>query len=373
MASLDRFGVKDAWELGKFFTILRDHNCRLLDAGGKQLNADDDGTVITSTVGALTSSREQKEKASRVLTGKLTLARKGQFLGGYVPYGLDVVCVDPQGNEQWRCVHEGRDRRVKVFPDGRQDRFDGPKNRPPKALNETLKYRPSIIAERIKYLKLIFKWFTTESISPGQIAARLNNLGVSPVFGPLWHQGVVKYILANPIYSGLPTYNKQSSSRFMEFCDGQVQSANRTKPSRRRAEADQIRPDKPEFAAIIDEGTWTKAQAKLAATKTGVYRAPKTAHLWLKGFVVCQKCGKPMRGQSGNKRNRLAPGYICAEYGRWGTSATVGLRSLPGRARPARISAARLPDPDRPANQDPPGRHDRHRRGSRPPVAPGPH
>ena len=86
--SLDRFGVRDAWELGKFFTILKDHNCRLLDASGKQLNADDDGTVITSTVGALTSSREQKEKAGRVLTGKVTLARKGNFLGRLLPLRL---------------------------------------------------------------------------------------------------------------------------------------------------------------------------------------------------------------------------------------------------------------------------------------------
>ncbi|MBN2022374.1 MAG: recombinase family protein [Pirellulales bacterium] len=30
VAALDRFGVKDAHEMGKFFTILRDHNCRLI-------------------------------------------------------------------------------------------------------------------------------------------------------------------------------------------------------------------------------------------------------------------------------------------------------------------------------------------------------
>lgn len=205
--SLDRFGVRDAWELSKFFTILKDHNCRLLDAGGKQLNADNDGTVITSTVGALASSREQKEKASRVLTGKVTLARKGHFLGGYCPYCMDIVAFDQKGNEVWRCVVEGHNCRRKVYPDGREERFDGPKNRPPKALHETLKYRPSIVKERIKYVKLIFQWYATEAISPGQIAERLNDLGVSPVYGPLWHRGVVQYILANPIYTGRAVYN----------------------------------------------------------------------------------------------------------------------------------------------------------------------
>ena len=143
--------------MGKFFSILRDHDCRLLDATGKVLNADDDATVLTSTIGALTSSREQREKASRVLTGALTLARKGQYLGGYVPYGCDLVAFDANGNELWRVVYEGRDKRVKVYPDGRQERFDGPRNRPPKALHETLKHRPSIVKERVKYLKLIFR------------------------------------------------------------------------------------------------------------------------------------------------------------------------------------------------------------------------
>lgn len=54
------------------------------------------------------------------------------------------------------------------------------------------------------------------------------------------------------------------------------------------------------------------------------YRTPKTAHLWLKGFVVCSKCNKPMRAQSGNKRNCLAPGYVCAEYARWGSRSPSG-------------------------------------------------
>ena len=321
--ALDRFGVRDAWELGKFFTILKDHNCRLLDASGKQLNADDDGSVICSTVGALTSSREQREKASRVLTGKLTLARKGNFLGGYCPYGCDVVAFDAEGKEVWRVVYEGHDRRVKVYPDGRRERFDGKRNRPPKALYETLKYRPSIIDERVKYVRLIFKWYTTESITAGQIATRLNDLGVSPVFGPLWHQGVVKYLLTNPVYVGRPTYNKQSNSRFMEFSNGQVKTAER-KPSRKRAESDHICPEEQEFKPMIDPDVFDKAQAKLAATKTRADSAPKTAGLWLKGFVVCGQCAKPMWGLWGNGRNSLAPGYICSQYRRWGKRAPSG-------------------------------------------------
>jgi len=193
---------------------------------------------------------------------------------------------------------------------------------PPKALHETLKYRPSIVAERVKYVKLVFKWFTTESISAGQIASRLNDLGVSTVYGPLWHQSVIKHMLANPVYIGRPTYNKESAGRFMEFSDGQVRAVDRK--TRRRHKADQISPDEDEFPPVIAPEVFKKAQTKLAATKKRAYRAPKNAHLWLKGFLVCSRCGKPMRAQSGNKRNGLAPGYICAEYGRWGSRAPSG-------------------------------------------------
>ena len=322
--ALDRFGVRDAWELGKFFTILKDHDCRLVDASGKVLNGDDDGSVICSTVGALTSSREQREKASRVLTGKLTLARKGQFLGGYCPYGCDVVAFDGKGDEVWRVVYEGHERRRKVYPDGREERFDGKRNRPPKALHETLKYRPSIVAERVKYVKLVFKWYTTESITAGQIAARLNDLGVSPVFGPLWHQGVVKYLLANPVYIGRPSYNKQSSGRFMEFAGGQVKAAER-KPARKHAESDQIRPEKSEFAPIIDPDVFDKAQVKSPPRRpapTGPPRPP------LFGCVV-----------SLSVRSAASPCGCCQATGAMGWPPATSVRSI-GDGASAPLQAA---------------------------------
>ena len=219
-------------------------------------------------------------------------------------------------------------------------------------LHETLKYRPSIIAERLKYVVLIFTWYVTESISPGKIAARLNDLGVSPVFGPLWHQGVVKYLLSNPVYVGHPTYNKASGSRFMEFCGGQVKAVN-GKKTRTRDQSDQIRPDALEFAAIIDPEVFDKAQAKLAAIKTRAYRAPRTASLWLKGFVYCATCGKPMRGNNGTAGNGQEPGYLCTEYGRWGKRRTFRLRSLSNRPRLSGVHDTGLSGSDRSADQSP--------------------
>ena len=71
VASQDRFGTKDAYELGHFFTLLRKHDCRLLDASGKVLNADDDATVITSTVGALTTPASKRKKRAASSAARL--------------------------------------------------------------------------------------------------------------------------------------------------------------------------------------------------------------------------------------------------------------------------------------------------------------
>jgi hypothetical protein len=181
----------------------------------------------------------------------------------------------------------------------------------------------------VKYARLIFVWFAIENIAPGQIAARLNDLGVSPIFGPLWHRSVIRYMLANPAYLGYPTWNKASNSRFMEFCGGQIKTVNGQKTGRKRAEADQFRPDEPEYAPLTDQETWDKVQNKLLALGEkyrAPKRAPRTAELWLRGLMVCGCCGKPMRAYIGSKDNGQPPGYSCASYMRFGKRNPFGCK-----------------------------------------------
>src|SRR4051812_17833051 len=101
----DRFGTRDAHEWGKFLTILRDHDCSLFDASGKELSADDDASILMGTIGALTSTREQKEKAYRNVSGKVQKAKLGEYQGGNPPYAFDVVCFGADGVEKWRSVY----------------------------------------------------------------------------------------------------------------------------------------------------------------------------------------------------------------------------------------------------------------------------
>ena len=330
--SQDRFGVKDAHEWGKFATQLREHDCELIDSSGKVLTADDDVSILTSTLGALTSTREQKEKAHRNVSAKIGLAKKGEYQGGNPPYGFDVVCFDADGKEKWRTLYVGHYKRFKVYPDGTRESFDGKGNSPRKDPNDVMFLRPSIDKSRVKNVQRIFEWYSTESISPGQIASRLNKLGVGSVFADTWHKVHIRAILCNPVCIGFPTWNKRGGSRFAEFVGGQIVSVSRkngkAKVGRCRAPADFVQADNPQFAPLIDSATWERTQQKIkiaSEQQMSIPRRPaQTEELWLKSFLICGRCGKPMRASRGGSGNRTGPSYFCSTYGTYGKDNSTG-------------------------------------------------
>ncbi len=324
--SQDRFGTKDAFEWGEFISILRKHGCQLIDSTGRKLSADDDGAVLTGVVGALTSKREQKEKAHRSIGGKVTNAKKGEYQGGYAPYGLDVVCFGPDGKEKWRTVYIAHFDRWKVYPNGKRERFTGKNVTPAKDSTDTLRLRPSIEKERLKFVKQVFKWFTAEDITPQQIANRLNDLQVKPVFGEAWYKHTIRAMLANPVYLGRPTWNKRGASEFIEYVGGQLREVNGAKRGRHRDASDFVQPEKPEFPPVIDDKTWEAAQAKLKPKGKKHKRPPHNAELWLRGFLHCGHCGKPMHGSAGNSTPYLKPSYLCGTYNKYGAKNSQGCR-----------------------------------------------
>ena len=326
--SQDRFGTRDAHQFGSFVTKLRDNNCSLFDANGRDLSGDDDATVLTGTIGALTSSREQREKARRCIGGLLEHAKQGKYVGGYPPYGMDVVCYGPDGKEKWRSVYVGHFDRQKVYPDGTCERFQGKDNSPQKDNADTLYIRPSIEKERLDVVRQIFKWYATETISPRQIANRLRDLKIDAIYTSNWDKVRVSAILRNPAYIGRPTWNKRGGSRFVEFVRGQIREIQRTgavKTGRHRDAADMVALDKPQFEAIIDKKTWEDVQAKIQRMAQGRgKKASQTAELWLRPFLVCGHCMKPMHATRGVDKQRTWPSYFCATYGQYGSENPTG-------------------------------------------------
>ena len=313
--SQDRFGTKDAYELGKFLTILRENDCELWSVNQGHLTACDDATILTNTIGALTSTREQKEKATRNIGGKIQKARAGEYQGGYPPYGCDVVCFN--GHERWRVQTVGHYKRWKIYPSGEREPFNGKDNFPAKDANDTLKIRPGIDPQRLEVVRNIFHWYATEAISPGKIATRLTTMAICTQVGSPWNKIIVRELLRNPAYIGFPTWNKRAGSRFKEFVDGQIRDVTRKTAGRRRATEDHIASPRADYEAIIDLDTWNTVQAKLAASKQRTKRPPQVAELWLRPFLFCAKCGKQMRAN--NPQPRMPYGsYFCGTYGTYG-------------------------------------------------------
>ncbi|MEX0938323.1 MAG: recombinase family protein [Pirellulales bacterium] len=322
--SQDRFGTRDAYQWGSLLTILKDNGCRLLDSSGKVLSDDDDASVLTSTIGALTSSREQREKSKRITSGKIVKAKRGEYLGGFAPYGTDVVCFDQQGNEKWRTVYVGREDRWKIFPDGKRERFQGKNNTPQKDATDRFFLRPSIEKDRVKIVRQIFKRFATEDITANNLAWWLNSTATPAVFHQYWSAERITKLLKNPVYIGLPAFNKSAAGRFSEYTDGQLRDAHNPVKTP-RAESDYIQPEKPIFPPIVDQQTWDRAQEKLKPkkhSKQSIRRAANTGELWLRPFLRCGICERTMRASKGQKR--MKPNYFCATYAQHGRNNPTG-------------------------------------------------
>jgi len=323
--SLDRFGVKNAWELGKYISKLREHGFELWSVAQGNLSSDDAATILTSTVGAITSTREQEEKSLRNITGKVQKAKAGEYQGGYPPFGCDVVCFDTKGKEKWRVVYDGHYSREKITKGKKPERYDGKDNFPAKDPTDVLGVRPSVKADRIKIVKQIFDWYSQENISPAQIANRLNRMEVSAVYAVAWEKVRITSILSQPAYLGLPTFNKSGGSRFFEYVGGRVQRVQPIKgkivSGRKRDKADYVQPENPLFKPIIDPKLFDRVQEKLQASSerhrnTG-RNSNRIGELWLRNFLVCAKCGKPMRCQASTK-SRNVVSYFCSTYGTYG-------------------------------------------------------
>lgn len=312
-----RFGVKHHAEYGKFLTHLMEHGVELWSVAQGLLTSNDDLTTVTAAIDSLQSRHEQMEKARRSIRGKMARAKEGGYSGGHVPYGYDVACLDTQGVEKWRVVIVGREKRIKLFPNGLEERYDGKDNFPSHDKDDDLRYRPSVRTERVEWVKKLWTIFATESTSYRRLAKMLNDAGVKPYYGECWFSNHIANIFKNPIYVGFPTWNKSALGSFIEWTGGTYSEVpwvnNQPDSSRKRKKEDWIGPDKHEEACqIIDNETWQKVQDKVGGIK-GAKKPARSDELWLKPFCYCGGCDRVMRGWNPRKKPNCRS-YFCSTY-----------------------------------------------------------
>ncbi|MFN6190227.1 MAG: recombinase family protein [Planctomycetia bacterium] len=333
----DRFGFKDVAQFWAFINILRDNGVELWSVKDGNLSGDDAGTVFMATAGALTSTEEVKTKGHRSLSKKILLARAGQWTGGYPPYGLDVVCKDERGDFKWRLVWVGHHRRIRIGSDGSEQAYDGKGNVPGRDERDVPVFSPSIRAERLEVVRQVFEWFVNESISPSQIAARLNDLKRDPVFGEEWNKQKIKMMLLNPAYVGHPCINKRGGSRYWEYVDGQLipvrSIKGRIKGGRKRKREDHVGPSTPVFDPLVPPDLFEQAQRRLEARsrayreKVPATKAPRVAAFWLRNLLICAGCNAPMRACNSHGAKAPYRSYSCGTYGTVGRQNKAGCRS----------------------------------------------
>jgi DNA invertase Pin-like site-specific DNA recombinase len=312
---IDRFGFADEWELVELITRLHKAGCRLYDTRGDEWTERGLLGFFKAGLAGHHSHDEQMQKSYRSLGGMVQQAKAGEWMGGPPKLGFDVGCFDrATGHELYRVVFEGRDvvgttprkgkvrpvyhvRRLKVYADGRTERFDG--NVTSFRTNEdtqVVRIVPSLDPAKLDAVRGVFGKYATEAVTFAGLAKWLNRQGVRNSFGQKFQSRDISKMLTDEAYLGYPTFSKRRNGRFHRHdADGGI---TELEPGLRGKDtesdpADIIKSGRRLYEPLVDRPTWDAVQKKLRG-RDKVMPAPKNPHLYLAGLVVCDGCGRLM-------------------------------------------------------------------------------
>jgi DNA invertase Pin-like site-specific DNA recombinase len=320
----DRFGCKDKFEAFHYLHMLREAGCRLFTVDDQELTAGDTGSSVITLIDYDQSERELREKSLRTLTGKVEFAKRCEWLGGRIPYGMDVVAFHlGDGDvfvEQWRVSIIKRDFKVKVSPDGQRREYRGTRNFPASEKDEILQLRPSVDESKLRIIRWVHETFLSQAITPGTLARQLAELGTElPPYADQWERHHVTEILTNPVYMGRPAWNRKSVGDYNEWTGGQRVEKQPGSRKRHHPRSDWVLPDQPLFEPVVSSETWENSQVKLAKIAKGP-RSSKPQYYIYSDLVYCGTCNEKMHGQNmrtGRRQTRSVATYLCGTYNGW--------------------------------------------------------
>jgi hypothetical protein len=223
----------------------------------------------------------------------------------------------------WRVVYEGRNLRLKVYPNGRTEEFNGKGNSPVwQEVTEVLRVAPSKEKGKIDAAVSVFKRYASESISFTALAHHLNGLGWRTSYGGLFQGHHIESMLGDPTYLGYYTWNKLHAGKFHRYKDGQtVPELNYEEKVSKNDKADWVQSHRL-FDPLVGQKTWDAVQKKLGQ-RSPAARSPRSAAQYLAGLVYCGNCGCRMvtgslRKTTKNPRKDGHTGpryeYFCGTY-----------------------------------------------------------
>ena len=202
--------------------------------------------------------REYASITRRMQAGRVLATKEGYYVASSEPYGYHIV----------------------PSPDGR---------------SYTLAEDP----ERSHIVRQIYDWYVNgmdgRPVGCSIIADALNAAGYRTNRGCLWDDTRVNSLLKNPVYKGYVQWYQHR--QHIDMQDGQ-------RIVRRRASEDVICA-KGVHDALIDEETWSQAQAIRSANATARVTKNRAFNFIFAGLLKCGVCGKAMRLQP----NQSNPNY----------------------------------------------------------------
>ena len=307
VASQERFGTTDFYEFVSYLDKFNKLGIELWDAG-KNLLLNPHGTeaagILQSTIGTILDTGEQMARSRNIITGQTTKARKGNYLGGYIAYGVAIKCIDPDGRILWTSEMVGKKLYETQYADGRVSvkPYTPCGDRAP---SDRIVFDRSRYPDRIKAVGLIYKSFLAGQ-GVHRIAGELNSLGYRLPGGRLFYSSYVRALISSGhVYTGRVAFFKANVGKFYQGNkNSPVPVKNLKGKTKTKNNIEDWLVSEEVFEPIISMEEYHQAHALLVSKARPRVRQNQAAVY--AGLLICENCGVPMTA-NGDK-------YCCTTY-----------------------------------------------------------
>lgn len=240
----DRIGRKEEYNM--YIATLNRLGIEVWTIKEGLLDTQEDTDRLTLFIKFWSNERESRKTGERVKAAQQEMVKQGKHIGGYAPYGYELVYNGEIGSHG-RSLKELR-----------------------------------IVESEAIVVREIFRLAVEENLGAYAIAKRLNEQHIPAINGGEWKACTVSDRLKNPIYMGYLTYNRRS---------------HRESYQRNPVEEWVFSEKTSEELQIVSPSIWHKAQELRERRKSNInnkkesYPVTTTGSLPLMGLLYCASCG----------------------------------------------------------------------------------
>jgi DNA invertase Pin-like site-specific DNA recombinase len=243
----DRFGRFDTLDAGYWIKPLRDAGVQLVTVAQGRINWEDFSGRLIYTVQQEGKHQFLVDMSRNVVRGQLARARRGEWMGGTVPYAYRLH-------------------------------------------NKKLVLGPE---EEIRIVRWMFTEYAFHGATLGDLMDRLNADKIPSPKGKLWLRNSVRLILVRPLYTGLMVWNRRTGGKYHEVKGGEIVTAGRLRGGVRMNGQDEWITCEAPHLAIVDKDVFETVQKKLVENRDLSTPGRNKRLFLLTGLLFCgHGCGR---------------------------------------------------------------------------------